>query len=188
MVNPPLPLKFGAGVNFNPAPPCATVMKSPFAIWVVPSFLNNVPFEIPVILKCVTSTPSTAFLVITRPLADCVSSFVDAPVTDGVSATALTVVERVAVTAAIGVMPPLLVVFTKTRTSLPAVVERCLGLIPAAMLAALVAKDALTIAQDITLDARTVGVAVAVLAAWRRAPLIVVIVAAAVATALVRAV
>lgn len=72
--------------------------------------------------------------------------------------------------------------------SLPAVVERCLGLIPAAMLAALVAKDALTIAQDITLDARTVGVAVAVLAAWRRAPLIVVIVAAAVATALVRAV
>jgi branched-subunit amino acid transport protein len=71
--------------------------------------------------------------------------------------------------------------------TLPPVVQRCLALIPAAMFSALVAKDALTLGQELGLDARSVGVGVAVVAAWLRAPLIVVIVAAAVATAAVRA-
>lgn len=70
---------------------------------------------------------------------------------------------------------------------LPAVVDRCLALIPAALLAALVVKDTFSTGQDLVLDARAVGLAVAVVAAWRRAPLIVVIVLAAASTALVRA-
>lgn len=70
--------------------------------------------------------------------------------------------------------------------SLPAVVERCVGLIPAAMLAALVVTGTFSAGQDLQLDARAAGVGVAVVAAWRRAPLVVVIVAAAVVTAVVR--
>ena len=34
----PVASEFGAGVNFSPAAPCATVMNSPSVIWVVPSF------------------------------------------------------------------------------------------------------------------------------------------------------
>ncbi|NQV97988.1 MAG: AzlD domain-containing protein [Acidimicrobiaceae bacterium] len=70
---------------------------------------------------------------------------------------------------------------------LPQVVDRCLGLIPAALLAALVLKDTFSIGQVLAVDARVAGFAVAVIAAWRRAPLIVVVVLAAAATALVRA-
>jgi branched-subunit amino acid transport protein len=70
--------------------------------------------------------------------------------------------------------------------SLPPVFERCLGLIPAAIITALVIKDTFTVGQDLTLDARALGIAVAVIAAWRRAPLIVVIVLGAAVTALVR--
>jgi branched-subunit amino acid transport protein len=70
--------------------------------------------------------------------------------------------------------------------SLPPVFERCLGLIPAATITALVMKDTFTVGQDLTLDARALGIAVAVVAAWKRAPLIVVIVLGAAATALVR--
>jgi branched-subunit amino acid transport protein len=70
--------------------------------------------------------------------------------------------------------------------SLPPVFERCLGLIPAAIITALVMKDTFTVGQDLTLDARALGIAVAVVAAWKRAPLIVVIVLGAAATALVR--
>ena len=69
---------------------------------------------------------------------------------------------------------------------LPKVFDRCLGLIPAALLAALVAKDTFSIGQSLVIDARVAGFAVAVIAAWRRAPLIVVVVLAAGATALVR--
>ena len=47
----PSPEKLASGVNFRPALPCATVMKSPLAIGVVPSFWNSVPFVMPVILK-----------------------------------------------------------------------------------------------------------------------------------------
>lgn len=71
---------------------------------------------------------------------------------------------------------------------LPAPLDRCLALIPAALIAALVVKDTLSIGQDLVVDARLAGVAVAVVAAWRRAPLIVVIVVGAVVTALVRVV
>ena len=71
---------------------------------------------------------------------------------------------------------------------LPRVVDRCLGLIPAALLSALVAKDTFSIGQSLVIDARVAGFVVAVIAAWRRAPLIVVVVLAAGATALVRAI
>ena len=70
--------------------------------------------------------------------------------------------------------------------SLPPVFERCLGLIPAAIITALVMKDTFTVGQDLALDARALGIAVAVIAAWKRAPLIVVIVLGAAATAIVR--
>jgi len=70
---------------------------------------------------------------------------------------------------------------------LPKVFDRCLGLIPAALLAALVAKDTFSVGQTLLIDARVAGFTVAVIAAWRRAPLIVVVVLAAGATALVRA-
>ncbi len=70
--------------------------------------------------------------------------------------------------------------------SLPPVFERCLGLIPAAIITALVMKDTFTVGQDLTLDARALGIAVAVIAAWKRTPLIVVIVLGAAVTALVR--
>ncbi len=70
--------------------------------------------------------------------------------------------------------------------SLPPVFERCLGLIPAAIITALVIKDTFTVGQDLTLDARALGIAVAVFAAWKRAPLILVIVLGATVTALVR--
>ncbi len=71
--------------------------------------------------------------------------------------------------------------------SLPPAVDRCLALIPAALITALVVKDALSIGQDLVLDARAVGVGCAVFVAWRRAPLTVVIVVGTVVTALVRA-
>lgn len=70
--------------------------------------------------------------------------------------------------------------------TLPLRFERCLALIPAAVISALIVKDTLTSGQDVVLDARAAGIAVAVLAAWRRAPLIVVIVVGAAVTALVR--
>lgn len=70
--------------------------------------------------------------------------------------------------------------------TLPAPFERCLALIPAAVISALIVKDTVTQGREIVLDARAAGIAVAVLLAWRRAPLIVVIVAGAVVTALVR--
>lgn len=70
--------------------------------------------------------------------------------------------------------------------TLPAPFERCLALIPAAVISALIVKDTVTQGRDIVIDARAAGIAVAVLLAWRRSPLIVVIVAGAAVTALVR--
>jgi len=70
--------------------------------------------------------------------------------------------------------------------SLPPIFERCLTLIPAAVVTALVMKDTFTQGQELVLDARALGIAVAVIAAWRKAPLIVVIVLGAAVTALVR--
>jgi branched-subunit amino acid transport protein len=70
---------------------------------------------------------------------------------------------------------------------LPAVTQRCLALIPPAMLAAIVLHDTFAVGQSLVIDARVAGVGVGVIAAWRRAPLIMVIVLAASVTALVRA-
>ena len=72
--------------------------------------------------------------------------------------------------------------------TLPPVVSRCLALIPAAMIAALIMKDTFSIGRDLVLDARAAGLAAAVFAAWRRAPLIVVILAGAGVTAALRAI
>lgn len=72
--------------------------------------------------------------------------------------------------------------------TLPAPLERCLALIPAALIAALVMKDTFSTGQELVLDARAAGVAAAVIAAWRQAPLIAVIVIGATVTALVRAI
>lgn len=71
---------------------------------------------------------------------------------------------------------------------LPAPLLRCLGLLPAALLPALIVVQTFGSGQQLVLDARAVGVGVAALLAWRRAPFPVVIVAAAAVTALVRAV
>jgi branched-subunit amino acid transport protein len=69
---------------------------------------------------------------------------------------------------------------------LPPPLERCLALVPAALLAALVVMDTVSAGQEIVIDARLAGVSAAAVAAWRRAPLIVVIVLGAGVTALVR--
>jgi branched-subunit amino acid transport protein len=74
------------------------------------------------------------------------------------------------------------------RRPLPPVIDRCLALIPVAMVSALIIKDTFSIGQDLVVDARAAGVGAAVLAAWRRAPLIAVIVVGAVVTAALRAV
>lgn len=67
--------------------------------------------------------------------------------------------------------------------SLPAAVERCLALVPAALLAALIVKDGLTTGHDLLIDERAAGLAVAVVATWRRLPFIVVVVLATATTA-----
>lgn len=69
---------------------------------------------------------------------------------------------------------------------LPTRIERCLALIPAALITALVVKDTFSISQDLVLDARAAGIAAAAIAAWRRAPLVVVIVVGAAVTAVIR--
>src|SRR4029450_3858963 len=91
--NEALPAKPSAGVNRSPKPPSATAMKSPALIGVAPSFWNSVPCWMFVILKCVTSPLSAALGVITRPLVVWTCAGVVAFVTDGGSATALTVIE-----------------------------------------------------------------------------------------------
>ena len=72
------------------------------------------------------------------------------------------------------------------RRQLPATLERCLALIPAALIAALIVNDTFAEGKDLVIDARAAGVAAAALAAWRRAPLIVVIVVGAAVTAAIR--
>ncbi len=70
---------------------------------------------------------------------------------------------------------------------LPAVVNRCLTLIPAALLAALIMKDTVTVGQELVIDARLVGVSVAAAATTRRLPLTAVLILGVGSTALVRA-
>lgn len=69
---------------------------------------------------------------------------------------------------------------------LPQVIDRCLVLVPAALLSALVVKDVFSTGQQLVLDARAGGLLVAVVATWRRAPFIVVVALAAGTTALLR--
>ncbi len=71
--------------------------------------------------------------------------------------------------------------------TLPPALERCLELIPAAMLAALIVLQTFGSGQHLRLDARAVGVGAAVVVAWRKAPLIAVILTGAAVTAAVRA-
>ncbi|MFN8022000.1 MAG: AzlD domain-containing protein [Acidimicrobiales bacterium] len=76
--------------------------------------------------------------------------------------------------------------FLLAGRSLPPVVDRCLALIPAALVAALVAKDTFSSGQHLAIDARVLGVGAALVLVWRRAPFVVVVVVAAMATALAR--
>ena len=70
--------------------------------------------------------------------------------------------------------------------SLPARLQACVDLLPAALLPALVVVNTFAVEHRLTLDARAAGVGAAAVAAWRKAPLPVVIVLGAVVTALVR--
>jgi branched-subunit amino acid transport protein len=65
---------------------------------------------------------------------------------------------------------------------------RLAALLPAALLPALVVVNTFAGERRLLLDARAAGLAVAVVATWRQAPFIVVVTAAVVTTALVRAV
>jgi branched-subunit amino acid transport protein len=60
-------------------------------------------------------------------------------------------------------------------------------LIPAALLAALVFNGTFTNGQEIAIDERAIGLGVAIIAAWRKLPLIVVVIVGATATAFLRA-
>ncbi len=71
--------------------------------------------------------------------------------------------------------------------TLPPVVGGVLALLPAALLAALIAVSTFDGGRELVLDARAVGIGVAVIAVWRRAPFLVVVLAAAIAAALARA-
>jgi len=65
-------------------------------------------------------------------------------------------------------------------------VERVADLLPVALLSALVAVQVFTDGPTLTIDARVVGLGVAVVALVLRAPFLVVVLLAAAATALVR--
>lgn len=65
-------------------------------------------------------------------------------------------------------------------------VRRLTDLIPVALLSALVAVQAFSTGQHLTVDARLAGLSVAAVALMARAPFLVVVVAAAVTAALLR--
>jgi branched-subunit amino acid transport protein len=70
--------------------------------------------------------------------------------------------------------------------ALPVRVQRVVDLLPAALLAALALVSTVGDGQEIVIDARLVGLVVAGLALWRRAPFVVVILLASAATAITR--
>jgi branched-subunit amino acid transport protein len=78
--------------------------------------------------------------------------------------------------------------FLGGERTLPPTVERLALLLPAPLLAALIATSTLAEGQRWTIDARVIGLAVAAVALWRRLPFLVVVLSAAAATAAVRAV
>ena len=71
---------------------------------------------------------------------------------------------------------------------LPDGLSRVIELLAPALLGALVAVQTFGNGQALALDERLIGVAVAAVAIWRRAPLLVVVIVATVTTALARAV
>ncbi|SKB03256.1 MULTISPECIES: AzlD domain-containing protein [Aeromicrobium] len=64
--------------------------------------------------------------------------------------------------------------------------ERAAGFIPVGLLAALVAVQGFTDGQEVVLDARVVGLAVAAVLLWRNVSFLPMLIAAAASTALVR--
>lgn len=71
---------------------------------------------------------------------------------------------------------------------LPPRVDRVVDLLPAALLAALIAVQTFVTNGELTVDARAAGVAAAAIAAWRDAPFLVVVGSAMAVAAAVRAV
>jgi branched-subunit amino acid transport protein len=71
---------------------------------------------------------------------------------------------------------------------LPPRVDRVVALLAPALLSALVAINTFADGRSLTVDARLLGVAAAGIAIWRKAPILVVLVVAAVVTATARAV
>jgi len=69
---------------------------------------------------------------------------------------------------------------------LPVRLQTLIDLLPAALLAALALVSTVGDGRAVVIDARLVGLVVAGLALWRRAPFVVVIVLASAATALTR--
>jgi len=65
--------------------------------------------------------------------------------------------------------------------------ERCLALIPAAMIAAIIVDNTFSVGRHLQVDARAAGVGTAVVLAWRRAPFVLVIFSGAAVTATLRA-
>lgn len=72
--------------------------------------------------------------------------------------------------------------------ALPPRLERVVDLLPAALLAALIAVQTFVTEGELTVDARAAGVAAAAIAAWRDAPFLVVVGVAMAVAAAVRAV
>jgi branched-subunit amino acid transport protein len=99
-----------------------------------------------------------------------------------VSATWFVVIFVGAATIAIKSLGPVLLAGRPLPARLTGIVE----LLAPALLAALVVTQALASGKTIAPDARLVGLAAAGIALWRKAPVLVVIVAAAAATALWR--
>ena len=65
-------------------------------------------------------------------------------------------------------------------------VQRIAALLPVALLAALIAVQTFASGQQVVIDARLFGASVAAFAVWRRWPFLVVVILAAVSTALLR--
>lgn len=70
---------------------------------------------------------------------------------------------------------------------LPRLVDEAARLLPAALLAALVATGAAAAGREVVVDARLAGLGAAAVALWRRAGFLTTVVVAMAATALVRA-
>jgi branched-subunit amino acid transport protein len=68
----------------------------------------------------------------------------------------------------------------------PTVVQRCLDLLPAALIAALIVVNTVVTGRHLVADARLVGVSAAAVAAWRKLPFPVVVLLGAGVTALMR--